>query len=120
MLCERDDLFLQFTAVDNRHRLRGFALRMRANLLHCAHNFETVDDLAKHDVFAVEPARLDRRNEELRAVRVGTSVGHRQQAGHSVLQLEVFVGKLGAIDAHTASAVVVREVATLAHLCRWF
>ena len=58
----------------------------------------TGDDAAKHDVLLIEPRRRRRRQEELRAVGVAARVGHRQQERRIVLQLEVFVGKIAAID----------------------
>ena len=50
------------------------------------------------------PLGLDGAEEELRAVGVGASVGHREDAGASVLVDEVLVGKLGAVDRLAASA----------------
>jgi hypothetical protein len=55
-------------------------------------------------VLAVQPARHDRRDEELRAVRVLARVGHGQQAGAGVLELEVLVLELLAVDGLTAGA----------------
>ena len=51
----------------------------------------------------------------LAAVGVGARVGHGEQAGCVVLELEVLVRKLLAVDALTAGAVVVGEVAPLQH-----
>ena len=53
--------------------------------------------------------------EHLAAVGVGARVGHREQARNAVLVLEVLVRKLCAVDALTAGAVVVGEVAPLQH-----
>ena len=69
-------------------------------------------------MLAVEPIRLDARDEELRAVCVGAGVGHREDAGLGVLQLEVLVLELCAVDGLAAGAVVVRKVAALAHEVR--
>ena len=52
---------------------------------------------------------------ELRAVGVRAGVGHAQDAGAGVLELEVLVGELGAVDRLAAGAVVVGEIAPLAH-----
>ena len=38
----------------------------------------TIDDVAKNNVLAVQPRRLDGGQKELRAVGVGASVGHGQ------------------------------------------
>ena len=83
-------------------------------------------------MLAIEPRGLDRGDEELRAVRVLTGVGHREEADLLVLELEVLVydravsgrfrdkneqrtSKLLAVDRLAASAVVAGEVATLKH-----
>ena len=47
------------------------------------------DDLAEDDMAAIEPGGGDSGDEELRAVRVGAGVGHAEDAGASVLKLEV-------------------------------
>ena len=66
-------------------------------------------------MLAVEPRGLHRAQEELRAVRVRARVRHGEHAGAGVLELEVFIRKLLAVDGLAARAVVVREVAALAH-----
>merc|ERR1712022_82837 len=66
-------------------------------------------------MLTVEPVGLDGAEEELRAVGVGACVGHGQNAFTRVLQCEVLVLKLGAVDGLAAGTVVVGEVATLAH-----
>nr|WNZ75859.1 hypothetical protein [Trichoderma harzianum] len=91
-----------------------------------------VSDLAEDDVAAVQPRGDDSGDEELRAVavfrcrvrmlcwpfddvsrvnlRVGAGVGHGQQTGAVVLQLEVLIGKLLAVDGLAASALGVVSV----------
>lgn len=66
-------------------------------------------------MLVVQPCRLHGADEELRSVGVCTSVGHRQDAGAGVLQTEVLIGELVAIDRLASSAVVVGEIAALAH-----
>lgn len=77
-----------------------------------------VNDLAKHDVLAVEPAGDNGRDKELRAVRVGAGVCHRKQTRLRVLELEVFIGKLGTVDRLATSTVAGGEVTTLEHKVR--
>jgi hypothetical protein len=68
-----------------------------------------------HNVLAVQPGSLAGADEELGTVGVGTSVGHGQDTFTSVLQDEVLVGELGAVDGLSTGTVVVGEVTTLAH-----
>ena len=68
--------------------------------------------LSEHDVFSVEPGRLDGGNEELTAVCVWAGVGHRQEAGLGVLQLEVLILELATVDGLTPGAVASGEVST--------
>ena len=60
-----------------------------------------LDDFAEHRVLAVEPGSLLRRDEkELRAVGVGTGVGHRQRAAHDLVVVDlVFERVAGAAGA---------------------
>jgi len=69
-------------------------------------------------VFAIQPSRLRRAEEELRAVGVGAGVGHGEDALAGVLEREVLVGELLAVDALAARAVASGEVAALAHEAR--
>lgn len=54
-------------------------------------------------------------NEELRSVGVLSGVGHAQKSGASVLQLEVLIGELLAIDRLSAGSVALGEVSSLDH-----
>merc|ERR550532_658758 len=105
---------LQLAAVrDHDLRRRGAVLRaVSLNLLHDVHS---LGHAAEHAVLAVQPLRLHRAQEELRSVRVRAGVGHRQDAGSSVLELEVLVSELLAVDRLAACAVASREVTALAH-----
>lgn len=64
---------------------------------------------------AVQPRGLFGGDEELRPVGVFARVGHGQPAGAVVLELEVLVGELLAIDTTTARAVAFGEIASLDH-----
>mmetsp|Transcript_47837 Transcript_47837/g.97364 ORF Transcript_47837/g.97364 Transcript_47837/m.97364 type:complete len:206 (+) Transcript_47837:82-699(+) len=105
---------LQLAAVRDLDLL-GRLARARAKALDLLDNVHAVLDLTKHNVLAVQPARHDSGDEKLRAVGVGTSVGHGQQARAGVLHLEVLVGKLHAVDGLATSAVEVGEVTALEH-----
>jgi len=63
----------------------------------------------------IQPAGLNSSDEELASIGVGASVGHGHDTRASVLQLEVLVLELAAVDGLATSAIVVGEVTTLAH-----
>ena len=92
--------------------------RLGANLLDSLESFLTVSHVAENDVLAIKVREGIKAEEELGAVGVGTSVGHGQAADARVLATlagEGLVGELVAVDGLAAGAVVVGEVATLAH-----
>jgi hypothetical protein len=108
--------------LDSLNRLVSSSLRYVLNLLY---DFVALEDLSENDVAAVEPAGDDGGNEELAAVGVlmvhvrqcmshigfihGDSylsaVGHAEETLAGVLELEVLVGELGAVDALSACAI---------------
>ena len=59
--------------------------------------------------------KAHRRDEELRAVSTRASVSHREQEGLRVLEGEVLVSELRAVDGLAASAVAALEIAALEH-----
>jgi len=109
--------YLQFTRSADRDNLLGLAT-VGTKRLDLSDEVETFGDLSKHDVLAVEPAGDDGGDEELGAVGVGAGVGHRQEPRLGVLQLEVLISKLLAVDGFATSAVSFRKVATLQHELR--
>jgi len=91
-----------------------------ANSLKSLDNVERllVGNLAEDDVAAVEPGGDNSGDEELGAVGVGTGVGHRQQTGLVVRELEVLIAKLLSVDGLATGAIATGEVATLEHEVR--
>ena len=69
-------------------------------------------------MLAVEPAGLLGCDEELGAVGVGTSVGHREDTGASVGAREVLISELLAVDGLSTGAVSTSEITTLKHELR--
>jgi hypothetical protein len=84
-------------------------------LLNLVNNVVAFEDFAENDVSAIEPRGDDCGDEELRSVGVRASVGHGERARLDVLELEVLILELGAVDGLATSAVVVGEVTTLDH-----
>jgi len=74
-----------------------------------------VTDLAEDDVLTIQPLGLGGAEEELRPVGVGSSVGHGQDTRAGVLEGEVLVLELVAVDGLAPGAVARGEVTTLAH-----
>lgn len=105
------------TAIADRdfHRRFTVARSVRFDLFD---NFHSGSHLTEHHVFSIEPRSDDGGDEELRSVGVGAGIGHGQQARTVMLQLEVFVGELVAVNGLAAGAVVVGEIAALKHEVR--
>jgi len=108
------------TAVDDGGRVFVLdAARVASASLNCFDNALglriVLVDLAKDDVLAIKPTSHDGGDEELRAVGIGTSIGHRQQEWSGVLFFEVLVGKLLTINGLAASSIATSKVTTLEH-----
>ena len=106
---ERTDLKL--STVSDGDLLGGLA-RLAAVALDRLDDVHALHNLSEDHMALVQPGRLHGADEELRAVGVGSGVGHAQDSGSGVLQREVLILELVAVDGLSASAVVVGEVAT--------
>src|ERR1043165_2627944 len=105
---------LHFAAVgDDDFRLR--LSRIGAQLLDLFDDVHAVDDFSKNNVLAVEVGSLSRADKKLRAVSVGSGIGHAQRAWPSVLQSKVLIGELLTVNRFAARAVSRGEIAALAH-----
>ena len=69
-----------------------------------------VGNLAENDVFPVEPRSLNGGDEKLGTIGVGTGVCHGKEELLAVSELEVFVGKLLAVDGLPTSTLERRSV----------
>jgi hypothetical protein len=111
-------IHLQLTGLDN-----GRALAVLDSTAAGASGLKSLDNiqrllvgnLAEDDVLAIQPRSDDGGDEELRAVGVGTSIGHGQQTRLGVLQVEVLILELLAVDGLTTGAVAAGEVTSLKH-----
>jgi len=62
-------------------------------------------------MLAIEPRGVLGADKELTAISVGSCVGHRKSSQPTVDQIEIFILKLVAIDALSASTIEIGEVA---------
>ena len=76
-----------------------------------------MDNLSKSNVLPNQPRSINSSNEELAAIRVGSSVGH-CDAVWLYFDFEVLVVKLWAVDGHASGAVTVGYVTALGHKFR--
>ena len=86
--------------------------------LHELHDVHALDDLTEYGVLAVQPRGDHGGDEELGSLGVGASVSHGEKSGLGVLDLEVLVVELTAVDGLAAHTVSVSEVTTLKHEVR--
>ena len=101
-----------------RIHLQGTAT-LRSQHLQTLQNVHALLHLTEHDVVAVQPGAGNGRDEELRAVGVGTAVGHRQKTGSGVLQGEVLVRETLSVDGLASRSVSVGEITALSVTCDW-
>jgi hypothetical protein len=106
----RHSLNLELAALRDGAVLAGAVLRPRADALHLPDDIHTIYDLPKHHVPPVQPLRLGGADEELRAVGARAGVSHGEDARRGVLELEVLIVKLCAVDALAARAVACTPV----------
>jgi len=86
-----------------------------ANCLDLLDNIHATGDVSEDTVLAVEPIGLDGAQEELGAIGVRASVCHGEGSRAGVLELEVLICELLAVDGLAAGAVAAGEVTSLAH-----
>ncbi|KAK6539314.1 hypothetical protein TWF694_009548 [Orbilia ellipsospora] len=78
-------------------------------------DIHTINNLAEDDVSAIEPAGDNSGNEKLGTVGVLAGIGHAQQTWLGVLDLEVLIGELLAVDGLATGAIALGEVTALKH-----
>lgn len=78
---------------------------LRSISLNLLDNVKALDNRSKHNVLAIQPFGRSRAQEELGSVGSWSGVGHGQDSWSSVLQGEVLIGKLLAIDTLSSGSV---------------
>jgi hypothetical protein len=121
--------YLELSALGNLDGLNGLVARTLGNVLDLVYNVVALKDFSENDVAAVQPAGDDGGDKELRSVRIFSlkedvmlekvkcqmfgcayRVGHAEKTLAGVLELEVLIGKLGAIDGLATGTVAFCEV----------
>lgn len=105
---------LEFTAVHHNDvdlRLVGLGL----HVLDLANDALAIDNLAENNVLAIEVGGWNGGDEELATVGAGAGVGHGEQEGAVMLEVEILIGELLAVDRFAAGTVERSKVTTLDH-----
>lgn len=110
-------LSLERTTVSDGDLLLGFAA-IGAEAFDRLDDVQTTCDVSEDDVLAIQPGSVSRANEELAAIGVRARIGHGHGSEAAMLELEVLIRELVAVDGLAARAVVVGEVAALQHEAR--
>jgi len=105
---------LELSAVGNDDLLSG-GTGLTSNFFDSSDYIHTFGDLAKNDVFTVQPRSNSGGNKKLATVGVWSAVGHGQETWSNVFFDEVFVSEFFAIDGFSAGSVLSCEIASLAH-----
>jgi len=105
---------LELSAFGNDDRLSG-GTGLTADFLDSSNYIHTFGDLAKNDVFAVQPTSNSGGDKELATVGVWSAVSHGQETWSNVFFDEVFVSEFFAVDRFSAGSVLSSEIASLAH-----
>ena len=93
----------------------SFARRRSVQSFDFTNDIHTIRDSSKNDVSTVQPRGDHGANEKLRPVRVRAGVGHGQRSWTGVLQLEVFIRELFAVNRLASRAISFGEITTLDH-----
>lgn len=96
--------YLELAALGNLDRFGGPVSGALGDVLNLLDNVETLKDLSEDNVAAIEPAGDDCGDEKLASVCVLARVGHTEETLAAVLELEVLVGELFAVDGLAAGA----------------
>ena len=115
MLLHQISLLDQLPALGHFHGELRLVVVVRLETLYFFDYFNAFFNAPENHVLAVEVGGPVESNEELRSVRVLTSVGHRKKIRLGVLQFEVFILKLMSPNTLPTGAIASGEVATLHH-----
>jgi hypothetical protein len=106
------------TVVDNNINFRLVAL-VDLSVLDLANDIHSFHNVAEDDVLIIQMGCSFAGDEKLTSVGIRAGVGHAQLTSGCVLDNEVFVGKLFAVNRTTSSTVPVGKVTTYVRRKEW-
>jgi len=101
--------------VNGNHFCRMIVAWVSRHLLHLPHSLHSFQDLAEGSVGGVQPMASAKGDIKLGAVRISTSICHRNPPRTVMLDDEIFVIKFVTIDANGASTVATGDITSLHH-----
>lgn len=104
----------ELSTVVNHNLLRGSSTVASIGL-DCLDHLHALGHSTEHDVLSVQPCSCRCAQEELRAIRVWSSIGHGENSWASVLQNKVLICKLVPVDGLPTRTVSSGEIPSLAH-----
>jgi len=87
----------------------------RADCFNLLNHIHALGYLAKNTMLAIQEGGVRGADKKLAAVRVGSGIRHREGPRPTVADVKVLVSELITVDGLAASAILVREVASLTH-----
>ena len=84
-------------------------------LIYLLDNIHAFNNLSKHNVLAIKPGGLGSTNEKLRTIGVGSGIGHTQNSGTGVSELEIFIFEFVSIDGFSTGSIMIGKISSLTH-----
>jgi hypothetical protein len=101
---------LELSALGDLDRLDWLVTRSLGDALDLVDDLVALEHFAEDNMAAIQPACHDRGDEKLTAVGILARVGHAKKTLASVLELEVLIGELCAVDGLAAGTVATGEI----------
>lgn len=106
---------LKLSRLGDGNGLLGAVVPAGLGVLDPGDNIHALDNLAKHDVATIQPVGLDGCDEELGSVGILACVGHGNDSGAGVVEVEVLVLELFTVNRSASSSIATSKVTSLNH-----